>query len=94
MYTYSIFAIAVGKYGREEISEAVSGMLTVEITENQFGKELQQLSESLVDLLHYLLDTQDEIDLVIAYFVCYNWVLKFEYKGKEVVYTLYYYVKA
>ena len=59
-----------------------------ETTENQFNRELQQLSDFLVDLLHYLLKTKNEVDLVKAYFVCYNRVLNFERKGKIRVNTL------
>ena len=54
-------------------------MLTDEIME-----KLQQLSKFLVNLLDYLLscNIQSKADLVKAFFVCYNQVLKFEYKGK------------
>ena len=54
---HSIVASTVDKYGCEEIAEAVSEMFadSEETTENQFNRELQQLSDFLVDLLHYLL---------------------------------------
>ena len=74
-----LFASTVGKYEYEEIAEAISAMPTDEIME-----KLQLLSHFLVNLLDYLLSCsiQHEADLVVAYFVCYNQVLNFEYKGK------------
>ena len=83
----------VDKYGCEEIAEAVSETFTDELRVNEFNKELQQISSFLVKLLNFLLRAsaviKNEVDLVKAYFECYNWVLNFEYKGKNRVYTLY-----
>ena len=77
----SIFASTVDKCdkcGCEEITKAVSGTFT-EKTENQFNKEVKQVSDFLIHLPRFLLDTQNEVELVKAYFVCYNRVLNFEY---------------
>ena len=91
LHTMFFFASTVDKYGCEEIAEAISGTFTDELTVNEFSKEIQQLSKFFVDLLNYLrcADIKYEVNLVKAYFKCYNWVLNFEYKGKNRVYTLY-----
>ena len=57
-------------------------------TENEFRKELQQLSNFLLYLLQYLLKTHDKVDLVKDYFVCYKQILNFEYKGKYMYNTM------
>ena len=82
MPSMSLFASTVDGKGCEEIAEAVSGTFTDEPAENEFSKELQQLSNFLLDLLRFLLTTHDKLELVEAYFECYKQILNFEYKGK------------
>ena len=83
--TYSIVVSTVNKYECEETAEAISRIFTDEIME-----QWQQLTKFLVKLLNFLLSCNlpSQADLAKAYFVCYNQVLKFEYKGKG-LYILY-----
>ena len=83
LYCVYLLLHTVDRYGGEEITKAVSGMFTDELmTEKEFSENLQQLSQFLVNLLQFLLDTENEVDVVRAYSVCFNRVLQFEYEGK------------
>lgn len=81
-YAFAVFASTVDTYrGEDNITNVVFGMFTNKLmTETEFSKDLQRLSKFLVDLLPTLLNTVDEVNLVKAYFVCFNQVLKFEYE--------------
>ena len=95
MHTFNVhtlfFASTVDKYGGEEIAEAIAVTFTDELTANEFNTALQKLSKYIVDLLNHLrhADINKSVDRVKAFFKCYKWMLKFEYKGKNRVYTLY-----